>query len=61
MVKMPPLRLPNVDAATKRGIHHDITTSVLSANVYKHGDTKTMPLNFVTCNMHITSGQSDGT
>jgi len=58
VVKMLPLTLPNVDAATKRGIHHAITPSVLSANVCIHGDTKTMPLNIVTCNMH-TSGQGN--
>jgi len=34
-VNIPPLRLPNVDAATNRGIHHDITPSILSAKVYK--------------------------
>jgi len=28
------LRLPNVDAATNNGIHHAITPSILSANVY---------------------------
>ena len=27
-------RLPNVDAATNSGIHHAITPSILSANVY---------------------------
>jgi len=32
-VKIPPLRLPNVDAATNRGIHQAITPSILSANV----------------------------
>jgi len=33
-VNMIALRLPNVDAATNRGMHHAITPSILSANVY---------------------------
>jgi len=29
-------RLPNVDAATNSGMHHAITPSILSANVYTY-------------------------
>jgi len=32
-------RLPNVDAATNRGIHQDIQPSIRSANVYTDAET----------------------
>jgi len=42
VVKIPPLSAPNVDAATNSGIHHDITPSIWSANVYTHTHTQAL-------------------